>query len=416
MSRVYLDHNATSPMAPAVRRALSEAMERIGGNPSSPHAEGRAARRELEEARELLAGLLGFNPSEVVFTSGGTEANNLALRGMRAGGASGAPERIIASKVEHPSVLESCRSMAASGASVTLLDVDREGRVDPDSLRAALAGGERALVSIMHANNETGVIQPVADLAAIAAAHGALFHTDIVQSLGKLPAGVLSRVLTSDVAACSVAAHKIGGPAGIGALAVRAPASLAAQITGGPQERRARAGTEPALLSAGFAAALGLAGAGRDGRPQGAGAGRPGAESAGPATGELRDRIEAAIREIDPVARVHGAGAERLDNTSSFYLPGAAGRYLVLQLDLAGFAVSTGSACSTGAARPSHVLGAMGCGAEEARDSVRVSLGRGSTSEEIELFIEALREAVARARGSGGSDRRDAAPVTTRIQ
>lgn len=392
MSRIYLDHNATSPMPGAVRRAVAEAVHRLEGNPSSPHAEGRSARRLLEEARERVARILGHLPEDVIFTSGGTEANNLALHGLVAavGGARGGA-RIVTSKVEHPSILEPCRILERSGVAVTRLEVSRDGVVDPEDLDGALRGRGAPIVSIMHANNETGVIQPLEELARIARRHGAIFHSDMVQSLGRLPVDL------PEIDACTVTSHKIGGPAGIGVLALREASRLRPLVTGGPQEGRKRAGTEPVLPAAGLESALRLL------------------EESPPADpAPLRDRLEEEILRLVPRARIHGRGASRLANTCSFFLPNAPGRYLVMQLDLMGIAVSTGSACSTGSGRPSHVLEAMGCTGEEARDSVRVSLGRGNTGEEIERLIGSLGEAITMAGPPGLGARRRAVPETTR--
>ncbi|HXI01648.1 MAG TPA: aminotransferase class V-fold PLP-dependent enzyme, partial [Candidatus Saccharimonadales bacterium] len=238
MGRTYLDFNATTPMPEPVRHALAEAAVRLAGNPSSPHREGQEARQVLDEAREEVARLAGVRPGEVIFTSGGTESNNLALRGLAAAAARTArrPPRILVSAVEHPSVLETARDLARDGASVEILPVDRDGRVEPAVLEEALAQGAD-VVSVMHANNETGVIQPIEDLAAAAFEAGAAFHTDMCQALGKIPVdGAAARAT-----ACSLAAHKIGGPPGIGALLLRQGAAFASPMTGGAQEGRRRA-------------------------------------------------------------------------------------------------------------------------------------------------------------------------------
>jgi cysteine desulfurase len=384
MRRVYLDYNASAPMPEPVHQALGSALARLGGNPSSAHAEGQAARLALDEAREEVARFTAARPSEVVFTSGGSESNNLAIRGIAAAAAArhGGPPRIITSAVEHPSVLETCRQMARGGAVVEVLPVDGEGLVDPGDLEARLRLGRVDLISLMHANNETGVIQPVEEFTALAERDGVPFHTDMAQSAGKIS---LENV-ADEVSAVTLASHKLGGPMGIGALVVREGVALTSLITGGAQEGRKRAGTEPAALAEGFAAALRLAAE---------------SEEAGARLRSLCERVEEALPAMDPGSRVHGAGARRIPNTICFHLPAAPGRYLVMQLDLMGFAVSTGSACSTGSARPSHVLEAMGRPADETGDSLRVSLGPGTTSDEIDEFIEALGRAVHRARSTG---------------
>jgi len=356
--QVYLDYNATAPLRPEAAAAMAEAFATTG-NPSSVHGFGRAARRRIEEARETLAGLVGAEPAELVFTSGGTEANNLALAGS-------GRRRLLVSAGEHDSVLK-----AAPRAE--RLPLDAEGRLRPAALEAALAASdEPALVSVMLANNETGVIQPLAEVAAIARAHGALVHCDTVQALGKIPLDVAA--LGAQLV--SLSAHKLGGPAGIGALVVRDGLETVPLLVGGGQERRRRAGTENLAGIVGFAAAA-------------AAAVEDLADQARIRT--LRDAMERAVRGIAPDLEVHGAGAERLANTSCLGLPGVPAETQVMALDLAGIAVSAGSACSSGKVEPSHVLRAMGLEAAVAGRAIRVSLGWASREADISLFVEAWR-------------------------
>jgi cysteine desulfurase len=349
LMRVYLDHNATSPLKESARRAMLRALE-LEGNASSIHAEGRAAHALLDDARELIARALGAIAPMVVFTSGGSEANNLALKGSPIG-------RLIVSAIEHPSVLEAARG---AGKQVDLLPVDGEGVVDLEALERLLATGPKALVSIMLANNETGVIQPIRSAASIAHAHGALVHTDAVQALGKIT--VNFGLLGVDL--MSVSAHKLGGPVGAGALIIRDGLALEPLIHGGGQERGRRAGTENLAAIAGFAAAV---------------------EEKRLEIKALRDHLESGLKG----AVIFGAEAERLPNTSCFAMPGLSAETALMALDLAGFAVSSGSACSSGKVAKSHVLAAMQVPPELASASLRVSLGWTTTAEEIEQFISA---------------------------
>jgi cysteine desulfurase len=347
--RVYLDHNATSPLKESARRAMLAALE-LHGNASSIHAEGRAAHSLVEGAREVIARALGAMAPMVVFTSSGSEANNLALKGTPV-------ERLIISAVEHPSVLEAARG---AGKAADLLPVDGEGVLDLESLERLLATGPKALVSIMLANNETGVIQPIRAAASIAHAHGALLHTDAVQALGKIP--VNFGLLGVDL--MTVSAHKLGGPVGAGALIVRDGLALEPLIHGGTQELRRRAGTENLAAIAGFAAAV---------------------EEKGLEIRGLRDHLESGLES----AVIFGAKAERLPNTSCFAMPGLSAESALMALDLAGFAVSSGSACSSGKVAKSHVLAAMGVHPDLAKAAIRVSLGWTTTAEHIEQFISA---------------------------
>lgn len=375
--RTYLDHNATSPMPPSVRELLVSALSKADGNPSSPHAEGQAARHLLEQSRETIARLAGARSSEIVFTSGGTESNNAALRGaLRAYRRrhAGTPARIVTTAIEHPSILETCRSLEEEGAIIDHLPCGSDGTVDPGDLAASLGRAPAAIVSAMHANNETGAIQPVLEMAGIAREHGAIFHCDAVQSAGKVD--IRPVVRAADLV--SIASHKLGGPPGVGVLVVRDGAPWEASATGGAQEGRRRAGTEPAALAAAFARALDLS------------EGEPGNDR----IRAMRDWMESLLPEIDADVVLHGARAPRLPNTTHAWLPSAPGRLLVVQLDLMGFAISTGAACSTGTSRPSHVLAAMGCSPQEAADSLRISLGASTAPEEIRAFARALADAV----------------------
>ena len=363
-TRTYLDYNATAPVHDAVRDAVAGALA-MAGNPSSTHREGREARRIVEAAREAVARLVRGAPEDVVFTSGGTEANNLAITSALA---TGAARRVIVSAVEHPSVLEAARG---SGAPVDVVPVDAEGTVDLDALARLLAGDDTpALVCLMHANNETGAIQPVVDAARVARAHGAMVHVDAVQTVGRLPVELAA--LGADSLALS--SHKIGGPAGSGALVLRSGVALAPMIRGGGQERGRRSGTENLPGIAGFAAAseIALSHIGDTAR-----------------IGALRDRLEQCARSASPDLRVWSAGVERLVNTTCFSVPGTKAETLVIALDLAGVAVSSGSACSSGKVAASHVLAAMGVPRDDAAGAVRASLGWGSTSDDVDRFADA---------------------------
>lgn len=353
MANVYLDHNATTPVRPEAAAAMADACGHVG-NPSSVHQDGRAARRVVEDAREAVAALIGATPANLVFTSGGTEANAMALRGT--------DRPAIVSAVEHESVL-------AARPDARGLAVDRQGRVDPADVAAALQGADApAVVSVMLANNETGVIQPVAEIAEIAHAHGALVHCDAVQAVGKIAVDVES--LGVDL--LTVSAHKLGGVPGVGALFVRAGLDLDPLLEGGGQERRRRAGTEnlPGIAAFGAAAAAVNVETMRQ-------------------LAQFRDRIEAAVRDAAPDAVIHGAGTGRLANTVCIGLPGVSGQVQVMNLDLAGVSVSAGSACSSGKVTASHVLKAMGLEGEAAGEAIRVSLGWTTTEDEVERFIAA---------------------------
>ncbi len=352
----YLDWNATAPLRPEAGAAVAAALARCG-NPSSVHRWGRAARQGVERAREAVAALIGAAPDGVVFVSGGTEANHLALLGT-------GRERVLVSAVEHSSVLEAVPRAEPIG-------VDGEGIVDLARLEQRLAADPRpAIVSVMLANNETGIIQPVAEISAIAHAYGALFHCDAVQGAGKLP--LATARIGADLV--SLSAHKLGGPPGIGALVVTGNAEPTPMIRGGSQERGRRAGSENLPGIAGFAAAAEAAVAGIADYQR---------------VRQLRDGLEAAAIAAAPEAVVIGAGVKRLPNTTALALPGVPAATQVIALDLDGVMVSAGAACSSGKVGPSHVLAAMGIAPEIATGTIRISLGWTTTKADIAHFLDA---------------------------
>ena len=351
----YLDHNATSPLRPAAFDAMVEAL-RAGGNPSSVHRSGRTARSRVDGARRQVAALVGALPAEIVFASGGTEANNMAIDGS-------GRKRVLVSSVEHDSVLK-------AAANVEIIPVDAEGVIDLDALEQMLAlSGEPALVSVMFANNETGVLQPIADVVRLARQAGALVHCDAVQAAGKVRVDLHGL----GVDYLSLSAHKLGGPTGVGALTIRSDAPFAPDRRGGGQESNRRAGTENVAGIAGFGAA---AEASRDGL----------------AVEGLRDRLERALLAIAPDARVFGAGARRLSNTSCISMPDVKAETQVMVLDLAGICVSAGAACSSGKVHRSAVLAAMGVEDAGAETAIRISCGWNTDSDDIERLIAAWRD------------------------
>ncbi|MBP2299467.1 cysteine desulfurase family protein [Azospirillum picis] len=364
----YLDHNATTPLKPEVKAAMTQAMDLVG-NPSSVHAFGRSARRAVEEARAAVAALAGVRPGQVLFTGSGTEANNFALRGF-------AGRRVLTSAIEHESVLAARPDAGRFG-------VTGDGRADLGQLDRGLADGDAALVSLMLVNNETGVVQPVPEAARLAHARGALLHCDAVQAAGRLPLSMPD--LGADL--MTLSAHKLGGPAGVGALVLGEGLEPEALIRGGGQERRKRAGTENLLGIVGFGAAARLA---LEGLPAVAD------------LAALRDRMEAEALAAFPQARVMGAGAARVANTSCLLLPGLPGETQVMTLDLSGVAVSAGSACSSGKVKPSHVLAAMGENDRSAACAIRVSLGWTSDDETVDRFLTAWATMARRALRMGG--------------
>lgn len=390
MRRVYLDHNATTPLDPQVRQAMEPYWSGVFGNANSIHSFGQQARAAVERAREQVAALIGARPSEIVFTSGGTEADNLALFGIvRASG--GEPCHVITSAIEHPAVLHACRALERAGVEVTYLPVSSEGVVDPDAVRQALRP-HTVLISIMLANNELGTLQPIEEIGRIAAEADVWFHTDAVQAAGKVAIDV--RQLRLDL--LSLSAHKFYGPKGVGALFVRGGTRLEPILYGGHHERDRRPGTEnvPGIVGMGCAAEL---------------ARKRLAEDAARLT-VLRDRFEQAVLERIPHTRVNGRGAPRVPGTTNITFDYIEGESLVIALDLKGVACSTGAACSSGAIEPSHVLTAIGLPREQARASLRFSLGRETTEDELAYALEALGEAVDRLRELSPLYRR---PLTT---
>ena len=376
---IYLDHNATTPLDPEVRGAL-EAAAGVFGNPSSVHTEGQRARRLVEEARDEVARLIAARPEEIVLTSGGTEANALAILGAT----SGREGRVVISGAEHPSVREAAARLAgaSSGArEVVTVDPEPSGALDSDRVLAA-SGPGTALVSIMAANNEYGGLYPIARLGAELRRRGILFHTDAVQAASRLPIDVGAW----GVDFLSLSAHKLYGPKGAGALYVRKGVSVVPHTPGGGQERRLRAGTENTTAIAGFGVAARLAARRLDRDAS--------------AVAALRDRLESELAGVGGT-RVIGAGAPRLPNTSAIFFEGVSGEALLIRLDLEGVAVSTGSACSSGTLAPSPALLSLGLSRDEARSVVRFSLGRGTTAEEIGRAAGIVRAAVADIRRSG---------------
>jgi len=372
MRRVYFDNSATTPVLPEVFEAMRPYFGEQFGNASSIHHHGQETRGAVERARESVAALLGCRASEVVFTSGGTEADNLAIFGI-----AGEGDHVITSTVEHHAVLNACKELESEGCEVTYLPVDGRGCVDPGDVRRALRPSTK-LITIMMANNETGVLQPVEEIGKVAAE--VYFHTDAVQAAGKVPVDVKS--IGCDLMAIS--GHKIHGPQGVGALYVRKGTDLHPMLYGGRHERSRRAGTEnvPGIVGLGRAAELARAGL-EKGEDQKLAA--------------MRDRIERALRQIECSA-VNGEGAMRVPNVTNLRFDALEGEALLIALDLKGLAVSTGAACSSGAIEPSHVLLAMGEPAERARASIRISLGKQNTDDEVDFAIGLIPETVARLR------------------
>jgi cysteine desulfurase len=377
---VYLDHAATTPLRPEVLDAMQPYLLEHFGNPSSIHGVGRQARLGLDEARETVARVLGAKPREIVFTAGGTEADNLALKGA-AWAASARGREIVVSAVEHKAVTHSAAVMERFGFAVTWLPVDRYGRVDPADVEAAI-GDHTTLVSVMYANNEVGTIEPVAEIGANCRQRGVLLHVDAIQAAGYLPLDV--DALNVDL--LTLSGHKLYGPKGVGALFVRQGTALLAQQSGGSQERQRRAGTENVAGIVGFARALELAQAERSDEE-----GR---------LGSLRDQLIAGLT-AQPGVALTGHPVDRLPNSASFLIDGVEGGDLVAALDLEGIAASTGSACTTGSTDPSHVLIAMGIQPELAHGSLRLTLGRRTSEEDIRLTVDAMRRVLERMRGVG---------------
>jgi cysteine desulfurase len=377
--RIYFDHNATTPVAPPVVDAMLQVLREEYGNPSSVHAFGQRAKAVLDDARHAVAALIDAEPSELVFTSGGTESDNLAIRGAAESLEASGRRHLIASAVEHEAVLNTVKALARRGWHTTLLPVGHTGLVSAGSLTEALRD-ETALVSVMLANNEIGTIQPIVELAALAHARGAWFHTDAVQAVGKIP--VSAKTLGVDL--LSLSAHKFNGPKGAGALWIRRGTRLIAHTTGGRHERNRRAGTENVAGIAGLGAAAALAEAKL--------------EQEARRVAALRDRLEAGVLARVPGTDVNGAREPRVPNTTNISVDGVEAEALLIALDLQGVAVSTGSACSSGALEPSHVLRAMGLTAHRTQNSIRFSLGAGNTADEVDYVLERLPGIVERLR------------------
>jgi len=395
---IYLDHNATTPVDPAVADAVVEALREDFGNASSVHAWGQRAKTRLDRARGAVAALIGGDPSEVVFTGSGTEADVLALRGAAEALEPAGRRHVVVSAFEHEAVIQTAKALARRGWDVTWLAPTREGLVTADALAAAVTD-RTAIVSVMLANNEVGTIQPVAELAAIAHARGALFHTDAVQAAGKIPIDVA--VLGVDL--LSLSGHKFGGPKGAGALWIRRGTRLVSQMTGGRQEKNRRAGTEnvPGLAGLGVAAERARAKL---------------AEM--PRVAALRDALEAGILAGVPGTHVNGRREARVANTANIGFEGVEAESLVIAYDLEGIAVSTGSACSSGTLEPSHVLKAMGLDPHDTQNAIRFSLGTSTTADEVArvvaltpTLVERLRAVTAGA-ASRGRDREPASQAT----
>ncbi|HEX8031603.1 MAG TPA: cysteine desulfurase family protein [Vicinamibacterales bacterium] len=369
--RIYLDHNATTPLDPQVADRVARAMRDTWGNASSIHHFGQQAKAALDEARGSVASLIAADASEIIFTAGGTESDNLAIRGAADAMEPSGRKHLVVSAIEHEAVLNTAKSLAKRGWRVTTVPVDASGVVSPDRLRDAIAD-DTAVVSVMHANNEIGTIQPIAELAAIARERGALFHTDAVQSAGKITIDV--KALGVDM--LTLAGHKLYGPKGTGALWVKRGVRLISPITGGRQERNRRAGTENVPALAGFGVASGLAAAKL--------------AFEGARLSALRDRLEAGILASIPGTDRNGVAAPRVPNTANISIDRVEAESLLIGLDLAGIAVSSGSACSSGTLEPSHVLKAMGLPHARTLGSIRFSLGASNSDADVDRVLEVL--------------------------
>lgn len=375
MRRVYLDNNATTPVLPEVFEAMRPYFTEQYGNASSIHLDGQQARAAVERARESVSKLLGGRSSEIVFTSGGTEGDNLALFGLANAG-----DHVITTQIEHEAVLNACKQLEKNGCAVTYLPVDGRCLVDPDDVRRALRPNTK-IISVMMANNETGVLQPLAEIGKIAAEADVYFHTDAVQAAGKVPIDV--NEMRCDL--LSISGHKLHAPKGVGATYVRKGTLLRPLFFGGKHERSRRAGTEnvPGITALGKAAERAI---------------EDFSNGAVERVRELRDRLEQTITFTIDAAGVNGGGVPRVPNTSNLWFDYIEGEAMVIALDLKGIAVSTGAACSSGATEPSHVLVAMGLPANRARGSMRFSLGKQTTAEDVNYLLETLPDVLARLR------------------
>ena len=378
MKRIYLDHNATTPIRPEVLSAILPYLTGEYGNASSIHAFGQNAREGVEQAREQVAALVGARAADIMFTSGGTESNNQAILGAVAA-APGKTKHVITSAIEHVAALDPCKALAKQGVDTTILPVDRDGLVNPEDVRRAIRR-DTVLITIMLANNETGTIEPIEEIAKIADEKGIVFHTDAVQAAGKIPVDV--EKLGVDL--LSISAHKFCGPKGAGALYIRKGTQIAPLIYGGHSERDRRPGTEDVAAIAGMGKAAELALAGMKEESQRIRA--------------LRDRLERGLRDRVPHAWVNAVRAPRVPNTANITFPFIEGESMVIALDLKGIACSTGAACSSGAVEPSHVLLALGLAPEDARATLRLSLGHQTTAEEIDFALETIPPVIERLR------------------
>jgi cysteine desulfurase len=378
MKHIYFDHNATTPIAPEVLAAMLPYLTEEYGNASSIHAYGQNAREAVEQARSSVAALVGARAADIMFTSGGTESNNHAILGAVAAVPSKA-KHVITSAIEHVAVLDSCRALAKSGVDLTVLPVDREGLVNPEDVRGAIRSGT-VLITLMLANNEIGTLEPIEDIGKIAAEQGIVFHTDAVQAAGKIPIDV--EKLGVDL--LSISAHKFCGPKGVGALYIRKGTQLEPLLYGGHTERDRRPGTEDVAAIVGMGKAADLA--------------RIGLRKESERMSGLRERLERGL--LDRVAHswVNGARAPRVPNTSNLTFPFIEGEAMVIALDLKGIACSTGAACSSGAVEPSHVLMALGLAPEDARATLRLSLGHQTTEQEINFALEMIPPVIERLR------------------
>jgi cysteine desulfurase len=378
MRRVYLDYNATTPVAPEVLAAMLPYFCVEYGNASSIHTFGQRARGAVEEARESVAALLGARPTEIMFSSGGTESNNHAIFGV-VGAASGSSKHVITSAVEHSAVLDPCRALEKQGVAVTFLPVDGEGLVNPEDVRRAIRP-DTVLITIMLANNELGTIEPIAEIGKIAAEAHVTLHTDAIQAAGKIPIDVAKL----GVHLLSISAHKLYGPKGVGALYVRKGTHIEPLLYGGHSERDRRPGTEDVTSIAGLGKAADLA--------------LTHMKAEGRRIAVLRDRLENGLLERIPHARVNGSRTQRAPNTTNLTLPFIEGEAMVIALDLRGLSCSTGAACSSGAVEPSHVLLAIGLAPDDARATLRLSLGQQTTDEEIDFALETIPPVIERLR------------------
>jgi cysteine desulfurase len=398
MNCVYLDYNATTPVDPQVLDAMLPYFSADFANASSIHTPGQRARAAVETARERVAALIGAKPQEIVFTSGGTESDNHAIFGsvaqallpVRLSSPQLAPPHIITTTIEHEAVLNACQAAEKQGASVTYLQVDREAQVDPEAVRRAIRP-ETILITIMHANNEIGTVQPLEEIGRIVKEHKIYFHTDAVQSAGKIPIDVN----TLNVDLLSLSGHKLYAPKGVGALYIRSGTRVRQLLYGGHHQRGARPGTENVAGIAGLGKAAEIA--------------RKSLTNDAQRVSALRDKLERGLIERVPQIRVNGSQAPRTPNTTNIRFAGIDGEALVISLDLKGLACSVGAACSSGAVEPSHVLTAIGLSQEEAKSSLRFSLGRHTTESEIAFALEVIPAAVAQLRALSPTYRKEAA-------